>query len=87
MKKLNIILKTKRISVVIGINNVNIEREPNKLPLNILFKEAFLFNVLFTVKRRIKSKNKFNKKTKSKYTIIISPNLLYKKEKKNNVDS
>lgn len=56
------------------------EVDPSKAPRNILFKDAFLFKVLFTVKRRRKSKNKLRRNTKSKYMVISSPQLSYKKK-------
>lgn len=49
----------------IGKNKNKIVKEPIKAPNISLFKEAFLFKVLFTVSKRTKSKNKFKRKTRS----------------------
>lgn len=48
------------------INKHDIEIVPNTLPNNILFKLVCLFKIKATLKRRIESKKKLIKKTKSK---------------------
>ncbi len=50
----------------IGINNVKKDMEPTSEDRKMRFKDALRFNVLFTVKRSKKSKNKLRKNTKSK---------------------
>lgn len=50
----------------IGKNNVNIVSEPIHAPKKILFMETFRFKVLLTVSKRLKSKNKFKRNTKSR---------------------
>ena len=71
-------LKKSNVRVLKGKNTVIIVLDPINAPRNIFFKDAFLFSVLFTVKRRRKSKNKFNRNKRSKYIVISSPLLLYR---------
>lgn len=59
------IFKINKRKEEIGKNKNKIVKEPIKAPNIILFKEAFLFKVLFTVSKRTKSKNKFKRKTRS----------------------
>ena len=68
------ILKINNVNVVKEINKAKILEEPIKEDIKIRIIDAFLFKVLFTVKRRRKSKNKLSKKTRSKYMVISSPN-------------
>ena len=62
---LNTILKRKRRILEIDRNKVNIVILPTKAPKKSRFNDAFLFNVLLTVRSKRKSKNKFRKNTKS----------------------
>ena len=59
------IFKINKRKEEIGKNKKKIVKEPTKAPKTSLFKEAFLFKVLFTVSKRTKSKNKFKRKTRS----------------------
>lgn len=54
-------------------------KEPNRTFISL----AFLLNKIETLNNKIKSKLKLSKKRRSKYKIIISPILLYKKNTKN----
>ena len=86
IRKANNILNKNKRNVDIGRKRVKMLKDPKKDPKINRNKDAFLFNVLLTVRRRRKSNHKLRKKTKSKYTVIFSPSKLYKKEKKKLVD-
>ena len=76
MIRLVIILNSNNIIVVIFRNRKIKVRLPRNAPKIILFKEAFLFNVRFTVINNKKSIIKFSKAMRSIYRVISSPNLL-----------
>ena len=60
----------------IDVNSINKQKiviAPIKAPKAILFNDAFLFNKIETVTKRIKSKIKFKRNTISKYIFISSP--------------
>lgn len=77
--KLDNIFRIKIMYLLNGNNIINVVNAPNKEESNILFIVTFLFKVMQTVSSKIKSYIKFNINNKSIYIVILSPNLLYKK--------
>lgn len=75
---LKIIFNINKLKEVRGRYKNIREIAPTKLPKSNLFKKTTLFNILLVPYRSIKSKKKLIKKTRSKYTFMISPRLIYK---------
>ena len=75
IKKAITILIKNSSNLVIFKNNKNILLPPVIPPKIILFIETFLLNIRDTDRSNIKSKNIFNKNTKSTYIFIVSPHI------------
>lgn len=73
-------LKTKSLNEVSLKNRNNSDIVPTMLPKSNLLKDKTRFRILLVPNKRRKSKKKLIIKTKSKYTFIISPGLVYKEK-------